>query len=313
MPAVSVVLPTFNRTGYLKRAVDSAHAQTFADWEMIIADDGSGEETRSYLRGLTDPRVRTLLQPHCGNPSVVRNLAIEVATGRYLAFLDSDDVWAPSKLEKQVEAMRQHPRARWSYTGLDRIDENGRGVPEVPVECQPLLDGWIFEPLLTLDLCVAMPTVMADRDLVNEVGRFDERQRFGEFHELCVRLAMRSEVVSVREALCSIRRHSEHYSADRIAAVESWIALHGKLAALAPNARVRSRCLRRRADESIKLAGLHATRRDLLRLAATLAGAAPWAWRYSGWWLGALKNVTRAVVPQALLTAYRRRHETRMT
>ena len=71
---------------------------------MIIADDGSSEETRVYLRSITVPRVRTIWLEHCGNPSRVRNAAIEAASGRYLAFLDSDDIWAPSKLEKQIGA-----------------------------------------------------------------------------------------------------------------------------------------------------------------------------------------------------------------
>ena len=82
---------------------------------------------------------------------------------------------------------------------------------------------------------IAMPTVVADWQLVDEMGGFDEEQRFGEYHDLCVRLAMRSEVSVVAEPLCSIRSHREHYSANRVAAYASWVQLYGKLAELAPN------------------------------------------------------------------------------
>ena len=317
-PAVSIVLPTFNRTSYLRCAVDSVHAQTFRDWEMIIADDGSGEETRAYLRGLADDsRVRVLSLAHCGNPSLVRNRAIAAAEGRYLAFLDSDDLWAPAKLERQLAAMAARPGVLWSYTGFDHVDDQGKATTVDALDrsrlLDRLLDGWVLEPLLTLDLCIPMPTVIAARDLVNDIGGFDERQRFGEFHDLCVRLAARSPVVTVAEPLCSIRRHAEHYSGDRLAAVESWVALHGKLADLAPSARVRARCLRRRAEESLKLAGLRANRRDLAGVWATLVSAAPFSWRYPAWWLGAIKKVAQALAPDAVVSAYRRRGRIRAT
>jgi teichuronic acid biosynthesis glycosyltransferase TuaG len=90
---------------------------------MIIADDGSTEETRSYLRSITDPRLRTIWLRHSGNPSLVRNAAIAAAQGRYLAFLDSDDVWAPSKLEKQMRALGDRSQAGWSYTNCHLIEE----------------------------------------------------------------------------------------------------------------------------------------------------------------------------------------------
>ena len=94
MPAVSIIFPTYDRLRYLRPAIDSVLAQTFTDWELIIADDGSEEETRSYLRSLGDRRMRTLWLPHSGNPARVRNAALRMTTGALVAFLDSDDLWA---------------------------------------------------------------------------------------------------------------------------------------------------------------------------------------------------------------------------
>src|ERR1700754_463468 len=89
-PAVSVVLPTYNRPDYLREAMASVFAQTLDDWELIVADDGSDEETKAYLRGIDDPRVTVLWLAHSGTPSMGRNAAIRQARGDYVAFLDSD-------------------------------------------------------------------------------------------------------------------------------------------------------------------------------------------------------------------------------
>ena len=146
-----------------------------------------------------------------------RNVAIAAAGGRYLAFLDSDDVWAPSKLERQIGALRLRAGSRWSYTACDSIDENDRPIPKKNSQVIVRPEGWIFEQLLKLEIGIAMPTVVAERALVSEVGGFDELQLFGEFHDLCLRLALKGEVVTVRESLCSVRTHAEHYSSDKIA------------------------------------------------------------------------------------------------
>ena len=218
VPTVSVILPTFNRTRFLRLAIESVFVQTYKDWEIVIADDGSTEETRGYLRSIAHPQVRTLWLPHSGNPSRVRNAAITIAGGRYLAFLDSDDIWEPSKLERQIDALGARAACRWSYTNCDLIDERGGPlVNDILVTPEPPA-GWIFEPLLKLQVGISMPTVVADRDLVHEIGYFDEQQRFAEWQDLCLRLAMNSEVVALSESLCSVRIHNEHYSADKVAA-----------------------------------------------------------------------------------------------
>ena len=107
VPVVSVIVPTFNRLRFLRPAIESAFAQTFTDWELIIADDGSDLATRQYLQSLAkQPRVTVLWLAHTGRPSVVRNKALLGAVGEYVAFLDSDDLWAARKLERQLEALR---------------------------------------------------------------------------------------------------------------------------------------------------------------------------------------------------------------
>jgi glycosyltransferase involved in cell wall biosynthesis len=311
MATVSVILPTFNRTRFLKLAVESVFAQSYADWELIIADDGSAEETRGYLRSLTRGRVRILWRQHCGNPSQVRNAAIAAAMGRYLAFLDSDDVWAPLKLEKQVRALGDGCRGCWSYTNCVLIDASGRVLADESLLNPAPVQGWIFEPILRLQASISMATVVADRGLVKEIGGFDEQQRFAEWQDLCLRLAMKSETVALPEALCSVRLHDEHYSADKLAAHRGWIQLYEKMAALTPSPALQSYCARVRAEYSLKVARCQSENGNYGGMFGTLMKSLPFSWTYPQWWWGALKRVARPAVPGALVSALRSRRRGR--
>jgi glycosyltransferase involved in cell wall biosynthesis len=306
MPNVSIILPTFNRRRFLELAIESVFAQTCTDWEIVIADDGSGEETRDYLRSISGPKVRTLWLPRCANPARIRNAAIGAAHGRYLAFLDSDDIWAPSKLEKQLEALRNSPNARWSYTMEDLIDEHGRPVANDGLPTFAPREGWIFEPLLRLDVAISMPTVLADRALIGDIGGFDEHLRFAEWHDLCLRLALKSEVVVVRESLCSVRIHNEHYSADKIAEQAGWMQLYEKMANLVPSRALRSHCAHVRAETSLKLAALQGAHGNYRGALSVLGGALAFSWRFPAWWWGALKRLVRPAVPTVLISLVRR-------
>src|SRR5688572_330459 len=158
VPQVSIVLPTFDRLRHLRRSIASVFEQTFDDWELIIADDGSGSETREYLRGIeADPRVRVLWLPRLGNPGAVRNAALAQARAPYIAFLDSDDYWLPDKLALQVPALRAAAPRRWSYTAYECVDADDRPVP---FQWRPL-QGALFTEILLMRALVAMPTVLA--------------------------------------------------------------------------------------------------------------------------------------------------------
>jgi glycosyltransferase involved in cell wall biosynthesis len=293
MSRVSVILPAYNRRKFLESAVESVFAQTYRDWELIIADDGSTDDTASYLRGLVRPRVRVIRLPHSGNPSIVRNNAIEAATGRYLAFLDSDDLWVPDKLERQMNVLAEHSRCRWSYTLCNHIDENGAIIVRSRLADTNFASGWVFEPLLKLKFSIAMPALVAERSLIGEAGGFDEAQAYGEFHDLCLRLALKSEAAVVREILCSVRRHSEHYSADRIAARTSWMRLYQKMAGIAPDRKSRSFSARMRAATSLEVARLFREKGDYKAAHRTLRTALGFSWPYAAWWLGAFVEVIR--------------------
>jgi glycosyltransferase involved in cell wall biosynthesis len=296
-PLVSVILPTFNRLEYVRAAVRSVLRQTHPDWALVIADDGSSDDVRAYLRELGDPRITVLWLPHSGNPSIVRNAAIRSARGTYLAFLDSDDLWEPTKLEVQLRALRASPDRRWSYTAVAQIDPDGRPISNPKLAPWIPYDGSIVEPLLKIEALLATPAVMAERSLVEEAGGFDEGQLFGEDYDLWLRLAMRSEVTVVTERLALVRTGGLNYGANRIGAYEGWVRLYGKMAACLPDARLRAIARRKRADNSLIVAGFHVAAGNTATVWKTLLGAARYGWRYPRWWVGAARATMRAALP----------------
>jgi len=306
MPTVSIILPTYNRTGLLRLAIESVFAQSYGDWELIVADDGSSERTRAYLRSLCAPQVRTVWLEHCGNPSAVRNAAIAAACGRYLAFLDSDDVWAPAKLEKQVRALARRTRARWSYTNCQLVDARGRLLVDESLltPCPP--QGWILEPLLKLQVAICLPTVVAERELLQAVGGFDERQQCVQGRDLCLRLATKGEVVALPECLSTVRLHAAHHGAERLGAQTGWIRLYEKMAELAPSEPLRSHGVRSRAETSLQLPRYHGAAGRHATDATTPHQALPSAWGHPHGWWGRLRRLLRAAAPRSLLSALRR-------
>jgi len=214
-PSVSIVVPTFDRLEYLRPALDSVFAQTFDDWNLIIADDGSGEELRGYLRDLGNrPRVKVVWLPRQGVPAAVRNAALREATGTHVAFLDSDDVWAPRKLERQIALLTARPECGWSYTAFRRVDHRGAPLAGEHARRWHPHQGDIFEQLVSHTAELRTPSVMVARQLLSDVGGFDESMRSGEDYDLWMRLALRSPVAVVEEPLVDVRHHDRNYSRD---------------------------------------------------------------------------------------------------
>jgi glycosyltransferase involved in cell wall biosynthesis len=280
-PTVTVVMPTFNHLEYLRVAVASVYAQTFDDWELVIVDDGSDEETRRFLRAPHDSRMRVVFGSHTGVPAVVRNRGIAEARGRYVAFLDSDDQWAADKLRRQLALMAATPARRWSYTAVRKIDIEGRSED---VQSWAPHSGSILEQILRLDAKIATPTVVADVSLVRELGGFDERMRFIEDYDLWARLAMRSEVSADATPLSDIRNHPGRFTSDLVGGERGWVGFYAKMEKLVPTRRLRELCRRQKRERFLQLAAQQARVRDWGGMARTLAAAAlVRAWSPGGW------------------------------
>jgi glycosyltransferase involved in cell wall biosynthesis len=296
MTLVSVILPTYNRAAYVAAAVDSVLEQSCTDWELVIADDGSTDATADALRAVRDPRITILWLPHSGNPSKVRNAAMRRAQGTYLAFLDSDDLWAPTKIETQLATMRASPGCRWSYTAAAVIDATGRPVEDAARAPWTPLSGDIVEALITVRAHLPTSSVVAERSLVEEVGGFDEQQLFGEDYDLFIRLALRSHVAVVDQRLMFVGNLLESYSRDRIGAYEGWVRLYDNLTRSLRDDRLRALAAQRRAETSLVLARLHADAGHRTAARRALARGARRGPRPSDWWWRALKTFVRTSI-----------------
>jgi glycosyltransferase involved in cell wall biosynthesis len=310
-PLVSVIMPTFNRREFLPAAIESVFAQTLTDWELIIADDGSAAETRACLAALEDPpRVRVLLLEHCGRPGAVRNAGLREARGEYVAFLDSDDLWLPGKLEQQLAGLRSHPTRRWSYTRFALVDAKGDRLLPPQGSAPPLPAGWVMGPLLAGTTVIALPSVLVERKLLEMLGDFDPQLIMCEDDDLWFRLAAASEIDAIDEPLTLVRRHAQHGGSDAIAwrdrrrVFEKMLRLHG-------DHELGLTLRRLRADMSAGLALSHALAGERLATLLTLLGSVGYAWRYRRWWRAALGAGAHAVAPGAVRHILRRRAHAR--
>lgn len=306
MTAVSVVVPTFNRLQFLRPAIESVYAQTFGDWELIVADDGSQSETRAYLHGLaSQPRVTVVWLEHSGRPAVVRNAALRHAVGGYVAFLDSDDLWAATKLERQIEVLRERASCRWSYTAFLRVDAAGRALAEEAGRPWVPYQGEIFEQVVTGQAAIRTPSVVASRELITQAGGFDEAMQSAEDYDLWMRLALCSEVALVDAPLVHVRYHDENHTRE-------WQAAYaGRDRSLRERQRLvdasrRALLRRERVRNALQLARAHAGLGERTRMLRALGESLPYCWTYPLWWVAGLRTVVRGLLPDRLLELYRK-------
>jgi len=223
MELISCIIPTFNRSDLVVRAVKSVLSQKWSNWELIIVDDGSTDDTERALHRFLVPAVRYEKQDHAG-VSAARNRGIDLAQGNWIAFLDSDDVWQPTKLTKQIEFLKRNPDYLICQSEEVWI-RNGRRVN--PMKKHRKFGGWIFDKCLPL--CVISPSaIMMRRELFDTVGIFDESLPACEDYDLWLRIAAQYPIGLIPEMLLTkygghadqLSRTENHLDQYRIRALE---------------------------------------------------------------------------------------------
>lgn len=210
-PDISVVIPTKDRPELLALTLRTVCAQKDVDLEMIVVDDGSeGSAVDDVVTARADPRVRVIRNPKPQGVSAARNRGIAEAAGRWVAFCDDDDLWAPDKLREQITAVRRMDRS-WVYTGAVKIDATSRVVggepPQPPEVVYSRLPGWTLIP-------GGCSGVMVRRDLLLEVGGFDPSLVNLADWDLWSRLAQTGPPAWVPLPLTGYRIHSGNSSQD---------------------------------------------------------------------------------------------------
>jgi glycosyltransferase involved in cell wall biosynthesis len=296
-PAVSIVMPTFNRLEFLPATVESVRAQTMPNWELVIADDGSNAETLRYLDSLTrDPRVRLLRLRRSQNAGVARNVGIAAARSSWLAFLDSDDLWAPNKLERQLATLSANPSCGWSYTAFVMVDAQGSPLPSERSRRWIPHSGPIFAQTVRTTASIRPSSVAASTALVREVGAFDEAIDCSEDYDLWLRLALRSPVCVVDEPLVRVRRHSSNPK--RRAGGPHLARDHSlrKIAAQVASPEERRLLAEERSRNALGLARAFAVHGQRRQSVVTVCKSLRLGWKYPRWWYGAAKELARACI-----------------
>jgi teichuronic acid biosynthesis glycosyltransferase TuaG len=181
MPLVSIITPAWNVQDLVGQTIASVQAQTVTDWEMLIADDCSTDQTAAVVEtcGGRDRRIRLIRCATNGGPARARQAALDHAQGRYLAFLDSDDLWLSAKLERQL-AFMQARQAALSYTSFRRMAEDGTRLGRA----MPVPRSLTYRQLLR-NTAIATVTAMVDRDVAGEIAMQD-----ADYDDLCLWLSI---------------------------------------------------------------------------------------------------------------------------
>lgn len=242
MPKVSVIIPVYNGEKYIAEAIDSVLAQTYPAHEIIVVDDGSTDRTREIVNSYsvmrtascenalrtTHDAIRYIYQPNKG-PAAARNSGIKEAKGEYIAFLDSDDVWMPEKLEKEIRLITDSDYAMVYCDMSHSVD--GKLIYKSYLKEKKykyVSCGKIYENLLRENF-IFTPTVLVRKKTFYKVGYFDETYRICEDYKMWLMIARDYEIGFLDETLVTRRRNKANITCDKLLFINSGIRLFKEL------------------------------------------------------------------------------------
>jgi glycosyltransferase involved in cell wall biosynthesis len=204
---VSVIIPTYNSAKYILDAIESVFAQTYSNLEIIVVNDGSTDTTKDILRPYRNEFV--YLEQNNAGPAAARNFGIDNARGDFISFLDSDDIWAANKLERQMEVFFSNPDVGMVYSKF--VDFHDRSRKELSVYPRELHSGMLFDLLLTTPLLL-LSSIVVRTKILKELGGFDEGLITAEDTHLYLRIARNYRIIGVPDILVRRRIHDHNLS-----------------------------------------------------------------------------------------------------
>jgi glycosyltransferase involved in cell wall biosynthesis len=208
MTKVSVIIPAFNCMAYLPFAINSVLKQTFQSWEVIIVNDGSTDHIERWFDTLGNPKIKLINQLNQGS-AVARNTGLSNASGEYIAFLDGDDIWVPSKLNEQVSILDRRPEVGLVYSWVGSIDAKHNITGKIRKNSYR---GNVFKDIAKHDIIECGSTPMIRRSCFDTVGNFDPALSYAQVWDMWIRIAARYEFDVIEKPLIYYRHHPENYS-----------------------------------------------------------------------------------------------------
>lgn len=210
-PLVSIILPTYNRAAFILETIESIRNQTFENWELIIVDDGSDDNTEELISMIKDNRIQFYKAGKIGIGGKIKNMGLKMASGELYAFMDSDDLWADTKLEKQVAALQQYPIAGFSLTGGFNFRKYLEPVEYFYEQREGIKCGDLLVPYFKSQVSATTPSLIFKRECLNITGYFDETIFFSDV-DFILNLAMHFKGIILYEPLLYRRLHDSNTS-----------------------------------------------------------------------------------------------------
>ncbi len=223
-PPVSVVIPVYNGARTIRATIESVLRQTHSDFEIVLVNDGSTDQTLAVIYSIVDPRIRCFSKSN-GGQATARNCGISKSTGEYIAFLDADDLWHPSKLKHHKEILDLNPAAGAAYCktiGLGAEETLDSVLKRISPDLSPKLpSGRILEPLIRSNIIGSGSNFFVRRNVIEKIGGFNQNVTGVEDWDFYLRVAEKYEIHCVQNQEVFYRIYSKSFSTRNIAAMES--------------------------------------------------------------------------------------------
>lgn len=208
MPKVSIVIPSYNRANFISDTLESIIRQSFKDFEILFIDDGSTDNSPEIVNNFIekDYRVKYFRQAN-SERAVARSYGISLSNSQYLCLVDSDDLWYPNKLERQVELMDANPELVFSYASVNRIDFNNKRLPSSPRQHEGY-SGWVFYKLLQRNFIPSV-TPMIRTEILKKIGKQVTEFIPYEDWDFWLRISRKGKFLHIKEPLGDYRIHPQ--------------------------------------------------------------------------------------------------------
>jgi glycosyltransferase involved in cell wall biosynthesis len=206
---VSIIVPTYNRGHLIVETIQSVINQRYTSWELIIVDDGSNDDTKKQVGEFKDDRIKYFFIEHSGVIGAVRNAGMKYARGEYIAFLDSDDLWLPNKLEYQLALLEKHSEASFIFGHGEHF---GNGATPTP-DLEKFFVGQIFHPFLfERRFIFYVPTLLFKKEVLGEIANIDESLFYAGDIDFFLRMAYSFEGIFSNDIIVRIRKQEISHS-----------------------------------------------------------------------------------------------------